>query len=182
MADSTKDVPVGTLMTVSAQQDDNGRTQIVVQQGCKSLEATPVDGLFIADCAAVPGMSGSLVYEMGSDKKWHWTGVTTTGRSDAGGETVMIAINAKTIARFFNKAFGEVPLTVPSCFFRSDVVPEANANGSPERAPQRWAPTGRRHSERLRRSAGLETVQGHRLWQPIGLNQRSARGNTSRGP
>ena len=79
MADSTKDVPVGTLMTVSAQQDDNGRTQIVVQQGCKSLEATPVDGLFIADCAAVPGMSGSLVYEMGSDKKWHWTGVTTTG-------------------------------------------------------------------------------------------------------
>ena len=54
--------------------------------------------------------------------------MTTTGRSDAGGEAVMIAINAKTIASFFNKAFGEVPLTVPSCFVRSDVVPEATAN------------------------------------------------------
>ena len=95
-------------MTVSAQQDSRGNTEIVVQQGCKSFEATPVDGLFLADCEVVPGMSGSAVYEMGADKKWRWTGLATKHRSDAAGTKVMLAINAKTIAQFFHKAFGEV--------------------------------------------------------------------------
>lgn len=114
MATSAKDYPVGTLMTVSAQQDERGRNQILVQQGCKSIEGTPVDGLFIADCETVPGMSGSAVYEMGSDKKWHWTGLSTQASVDPRGITVMIAINAKTIAGFFTQTFGEVPLTIPS--------------------------------------------------------------------
>ena len=100
MADSTADVPVGALKTVSVSRDASGRNQILVQEGCNSLDGTPVDGLFIANCEAVPQMSGSAVYEMGKDRKWHWTGLTMIKSNDDDGNNVLVAINAKTIAKF----------------------------------------------------------------------------------
>ncbi|CAN5613581.1 hypothetical protein BH10BDE1_BH10BDE1_08480 [soil metagenome] len=111
MADSKSDVPVGALMTVSSGKSADGKNQILVQQGCKSEVVTPIDGLFMSNCEVVGGMSGSAVYEMGSDKKWHWTGLTTLRTGDSS-DTRLVAINAKTIASFFNQSFGEVPMAI----------------------------------------------------------------------
>jgi hypothetical protein len=112
MADARSDVPVGALMTVSIGQDDNGKNQVLVQEGCSSAKLTTLIGTFVADCESVPGMSGSAVYEKGKDKKWYWTGLTAKGTVEKDGKTGIIAINAKTIAAFFNKAFGEVPVGI----------------------------------------------------------------------
>lgn len=111
MAETTSDVPVGALMTVSTGLSADGKNQVLVQQGCRSEVVTPIDGLFMANCESVAGMSGSAIYEMGSDKRWHWTGLTTMRTVDKG-EVGLIAINAKTIANFFNQSFGEVPMAI----------------------------------------------------------------------
>lgn len=42
-------------------------------------------------------------------------------------------------------------------------IPKQSQTDHPNDAPQRQAPTGRRHSERLRRGARLETVRAHHL-------------------
>lgn len=107
MAESRSEVPAGSLMTVSIGQTANGKNQVLVQEGCKSEIVTPIDGLFMANCESVPGMSGSAVYEMGRDKNWHWTGLTTKGTVDHG-EVGLIAISAKTIASFLRQSFSEV--------------------------------------------------------------------------
>lgn len=103
MAESRSDVPVGALMTVSTAVDAKGRNYVLVQEGCKSEEVTPIDGLFVANCEAEGGMSGSAIYEMGADKKWHWTGLHAAGNE--GNRT--IAINAKRISEFLRMTFGK---------------------------------------------------------------------------
>jgi hypothetical protein len=100
MAESKSDVPVGDLMTVSTEPDAKGNNLVLVQQGCKSDAMSAIDGLFVANCDAVSGMSGSLVYELGPDNNWHWAGLVTSRIAGDDDKVGLIAINAKTIAAF----------------------------------------------------------------------------------
>jgi hypothetical protein len=113
MAEARTDVPVGALMTVSVAFDANGKNQVLVQEGCRSESVSPIDGVFLSDCESKAGMSGSIYYEFGADKKWHWTGLHAAGN----GKKRSVALNAKTIANFFSQTFGEVPMAIAPVAF-----------------------------------------------------------------
>lgn len=119
MAEAKTPVPVGELMTVSVGLDEDGKHRVFVQQGCRSAVLTLHTGTFPANCESVPGMSGSLIYEMGADNQWHWTGMVANG-SRAGG---LVAVNAKAISEFFAKYSIDTPV---------GILPLANEDRGPQ--------------------------------------------------
>lgn len=92
--DTQTDGPVGILMTVSVAFTANGKNEVLIQEGCQADKFSPIDGIFLSNCESKAGMSGSIIYELGTDDKWHWTGLHTAGN----GKNRSVAIAAKTIA------------------------------------------------------------------------------------
>ena len=109
---SEKRVASGRLMTVSASRNTSGKNEILVEEGCRADSATSVTGMMLSNCIGVPGMSGSMQLEEGSDKKWRLAGLTTNLSSYADGTPVTKSIYAKVINKFLDSALGEAPLAI----------------------------------------------------------------------
>ncbi len=97
-----KTLPTGMLMTVSAGRNTAGKNEILIEEGCRSESMTPVTGMILSNCEAVPGMSGSMLLEQGADKKWRVVGITTDRNVLSDGTKVSQAISAKVINKFLD--------------------------------------------------------------------------------
>ena len=105
-----KRVASGKLMTVSSSRNKFGKNEVLVEEGCRASTATSVTGMMLSNCESVPGMSGSMILEEGTDKKWRLAGITTDRSKFADGTKVSQAIYAKVINKFLDGALGETPL------------------------------------------------------------------------
>ena len=95
-----KRVPTGSLMTFASSRNAAGQNEVLGESSCKSREGTSVTGIFISDCGSVPGMSGSMVLEVGPDNVARLVGMTTGGGAIVRGEQVSKAIYIVQLNRF----------------------------------------------------------------------------------
>ncbi len=109
---ATKRIPIGNLMTVSATRDEqSGRIEVLVEQGCKSLPDTPATGLVLSTCENPPGTSGSMLLEEGQDGKWRLVGLNTNQVTMTDGSKIARSIYASEINRFADPILGgEAPI------------------------------------------------------------------------
>ena len=105
-----KTLPTGKLMTVSSSRAGSGKNEVLVEQGCRARNATPVVGMMLSDCEIVGGMSGSMILEEGADGKWRLAGVTTAAGAHVDGKQLSKAIYATAINKFLDSAMGEAQL------------------------------------------------------------------------
>ena len=108
-----KRIPTGRLMTVSATTNDrNGKVEMLVEEGCRSLPATPAQGMILSTCETPPGASGSMLLEEGQDGKWRLVGLNTGQITLSDGSTVAQSVFATAINELVDPVLsGEAPTT-----------------------------------------------------------------------
>lgn len=104
---TTKRIATGRLMTVSTTQNHkNGRMEMLVEEGCRSLIDTPVTGLMLSTCEIRGGMSGSMILEEGLDGKWRLVGISTFEVPMKSGLRANASIYASAINKFVDPILG----------------------------------------------------------------------------
>ena len=101
-----KTLPNGNLMTVSSSRNASGKNEVLVEEGCRARTATPVIGMMLSNCEAVPGMSGSMILEEGADKKWRLAGISSSIGAIVNGKHISKAIYASEINKFLDRVPG----------------------------------------------------------------------------
>lgn len=102
-------LPTGKLMTVSSSRNSSGKNEVLIEDGCKAAGATSVTGMMLTNCESVPGMSGSMILEEGTDKKLRLVGLTTQHLVFTDGSKISKSIYSRVIAKFLDTAFGDAP-------------------------------------------------------------------------
>lgn len=101
-----KRLPTEMLMTVRSSRTQAGKNEVLVEEGCRPVPATPIAGMMMSDCESVPGMSGSMILEEGPDKKLRLVGVTTGGGAVVNGRQISKGIYASVLNKFLDPVLG----------------------------------------------------------------------------
>ena len=111
---ASKKFATGRLMTVSATQNGkDGRTEMLVEEGCRPLSDTPATGMMLSTCELQGGMSGSMLLEEGQDGKWRLAGLNTKQFPLKGGVKAAGSIYASAINQFVEPILGgEAPTAI----------------------------------------------------------------------
>ncbi len=99
-----KTLPEGLLTTVSSSLDSTGKNVVLVESGCRADTGTTITGMVLSYCETVPGMSGSMILEEGSDKKMRLVALATGGGARVSGKQISKSIYVTVINNFLDEA------------------------------------------------------------------------------